>query len=117
MINPVGSTLSALRAFGKKMDVTANNIANVLTDEFKKSRATLSEGQNGGVSVNIEQVDTPGFPKETIRDDQVVPTESSNVDLAEELTEMIPTKTAYSANLKTLRTREEMMGSLLDILS
>lgn len=117
MIYPVGSTLTALNAYRKKMDVTANNIANVTTDEFKKSRVTMSENQNGGVSAIVDRVDTPGIEKETIRNDQIVLTESSNVDLAEELTEMIPTRTIYSANLKTLKTRNEMLGSLLDTMS
>ncbi|MBW2643832.1 MAG: hypothetical protein JRC89_10800 [Deltaproteobacteria bacterium] len=39
MISSVRSTLSALNAFDKKMDVIANNVANVETEEFKKSRA------------------------------------------------------------------------------
>lgn len=116
MIYPVNHAMTALTAFRKKMGVTANNIANVNTDEFKKSRVTFSEGSHGGVQANIAQIDTPGIPKETIRDDTIVEVESSNVDLAEELTEMIPTRIAYSANLKTLHTSEEMLGNLLNII-
>ncbi|MEJ2040643.1 MAG: flagellar basal body protein, partial [Desulfosarcinaceae bacterium] len=88
------SSLSALTAFRKNLDVTANNIANVNTDEFKKSRVTFSEGDGGGVSAQVQQINTSGVPKEVIRGDEVVEVESSNVDLAEELTEMIPTETA-----------------------
>lgn len=117
MVHSVGNTLTALSAYRKKMNVIANNVANVLTDEFKKGRVTLSENQSGGVSTTIDQVDAPGIPKDSIRDDQIVQVESSNVDLAEELTEMIPTKSAYSANLKALRTQNDMLGSLLDIMS
>jgi len=116
MIYPAGNTITALTAFRKKMDVTANNVANVSTDEFKKSRVTFSENKSGGVSATVDQVDTPGIPKETIRDDKVVEIESSNVDLAEELTETIPTKSGYGANLKTLHTMDDMLGSLMDIL-
>jgi flagellar hook protein FlgE len=39
------------------------------------------------------------------------------VDLNEELPEMVITQTAYSANLKTLKTQNDMLGSLLDIFS
>jgi len=117
MINPTDNSLSALTAFRKKMDVTANNIANVLTDEFKKSRVTFEEGSPGGVTTVIDRVETQGVPKETIRDDASVTVESSNVDLVQELTEMIPTQTAYTANLKTLKAQDDMMGSLLDIFS
>lgn len=116
MIYPTGNTLSAVNAFRKKMNVTANNVANVQTDEFKKSRVTFSESKSGGVSANVEKVDTPGITKESIRDDKIVETESSNVDLAEELPEMISTKAGYNANLKTLKIQDDLLGSLLDTI-
>ena len=115
MIDPVSQAISALSAFKKKSSVIANNVANVNTDEFKKSRATFAEGASGGIRVNIQEIDTPGIPKETIRDDEVTEVESSNVDLAEELTEMIPTTIGYKANLKTIKTHQDMLGSLFDI--
>lgn len=115
MISATDNSLSALSAFQKKMDVTANNIANVLTDEFKKSRVILEEGHPSGVNAVIDRVDTHGVPRETIRDDQAVTVESSNVDLAEELPELIVNRAAYGANLKALKAQEDMMGSLLDV--
>ncbi len=118
MISPLNSAVSAFSAYGKKLGVTANNIANVNTDEFKKSRTTMQEGANGGVKANIQEVDTPGYLKETVNESgETVEVETSNVDLAEELTEMIPTKASYSANLKSAQTYHQMMGSLLDIFS
>lgn len=117
MIYPASSTLSAFTAVRKKMDVTANNIANAGTDEFKKSRVTFSENTNGGVSATVDVVDTPGMPKETIRNDRIVDTESSNVDLTEELTDLVPTKHLYGANLKALQAQDDMLGSLIDVLS
>ncbi len=47
MISAIDKSLSALTAMGTKMDVTADNIANALTDEFKKSRVTFKEGVTG----------------------------------------------------------------------
>jgi flagellar hook protein FlgE len=117
MISAADNSLSALTAFRKKMDVTANNIANALTDDFKKSRVTMAENSTGGVNAVIDRVTTHGFPKESIQDGEQVTVESSNVDLSEELPEMVTTKTAYSANLKTLKAQDDMMGSLLDIFS
>jgi flagellar basal-body rod protein FlgC len=98
------------------MDVTANNIANVNTDEFKKSRVNLQEDSNGGVSAQVQQINTPGLPKEVQRGDRIEQVESSNVDLAEELTEMIPTQAFYKANIQSVRTSDKMLGSLLDIM-
>ena len=117
MIYPTSSTLTALNAYRKKMNVIANNVANANTAEFKKSRVTFSEGPNGGVSATVDRVETPGILKESFRNDQVVEVESSNVDLAEEITEMIPSKSIYGANLSALRTQDRMMGSLIDIFS
>jgi flagellar basal-body rod protein FlgC len=116
MIYPVSNALSALHAFRKQMDVTANNIANVNTDEFKKSRVNMQESPHGGVQADIQQIDSPGYPKEVIRDDEAVEVESSNVDLVEEMTDMITAKAGFNANLKTVSRANQMLGSLLDIL-
>jgi flagellar basal-body rod protein FlgC len=116
MIFPASPALSALSAYQKRMDVTANNVANLDTDEFKKSRVNMEEGENGGVKTSIQQINTPGMPKEVVREETIEETESSNVDLAEELTGMMSTKTSYSANLKTLKTQNEMLGHLFDML-
>ncbi len=109
------SALSALGAFGKKMDVTANNIANVNTEGFKKSRAVLEEA-NQGVLVTISRVNTPGAPIPA-EDGTGKMNESSNVDVGEEIVNLKTTKNAFQANLKTIQAEEEMLGSLFDILA
>lgn len=114
MVSPLQSGISALSAFSSKMGVTANNIANVDTDEFKKSRTLLSANEHGGVKASVQTVDTPGYPKETYQDGQPVDGEASNVDLNEEMTEIIPTTVGYKANLKSVQAWDEMLGSLLD---
>ena len=116
MIPSVNSTISALRANKTILGVTANNIANANTDEFKKSRAILKEGANGDVVVDINRVNTPGHRYQELEGDQLVEKESSNVDLEEELPEMMITQRTYEANLKVLQTRDNMLGSLLDIM-
>jgi flagellar basal-body rod protein FlgC len=116
MVGALDASVSGVNAFQKKLEVGANNIANLNTDAFKKKRALLSEGDNGGVKVDIDQVDLPGYPRERVVNGEVVETESSNVDLAEELTEMIPTQTGYTANLKAIQNQDEMLGALLDIV-
>jgi len=99
------------------MGVTANNIANVNTEEFKKSRATMIEGVNGGVEVDVEKVNTPGHRYQELRGDQMVEKETSNVNLEEELPDLMVTQRTYEANLKILQTRDKMLGSMLDIIS
>ena len=99
------------------MRVTANNIANVNTEEFKKSRATMKEGLNVGVEVDVQKVDTPGHRYQELQGDQMVDKETSNVNLEEELPDLMVTKHTYEANLKVLQTRDKMLGSMLDIIS
>lgn len=104
------AALSALRSFGKKMDVTANNIANADTDGFKKSQAVLEEANPSGVTVSISKVNTPGamiLSEEALR-------ETSNVSLDEELINLKTTKHAYNANLKMMKAEDERLGTLLD---
>jgi flagellar hook protein FlgE len=116
MISPFNGTFSALQAYKTQMAVTSNNIANVNTEEFKKSKATLKEGSNGGVQVDINRVDTPGYRYEEIEDGQPVEKETSNVDLAEELPQMMVTQHAYKANMKVVQTQDEILGTALNIV-
>ena len=116
MIASVNGSVSALQAYRTKLGVTAYNIANVNTEEFKKNRATVKEGLNGGVEVNIQSIDTPGYRYGRLEGDEVVEKESSNVDLGEEIPEMMISHRSYQANLKTLQSYDDILGTLLDIL-
>lgn len=116
MISAVNSTVSALQAYNKQMAVSSNNIANVNTDSFKKSRALLKEGSNGDVQVEVKRVNTPGHRYQELENDQLVDKETSNVDLAEEIPQMMITQHAYKANMKVLQAQDQMLGTTLDIL-
>ena len=110
----MSSAVSAINAFDKKMAVISNNIANSQTEGFKKSRADLKEGEAGAVEVNISVVDTPG-PVITVEENNgIVEKEMSNVDLAEEIPQTIIAQSGFEANLKILKTEDEMLGTLLD---
>ena len=116
MISALNGTLSALRAFVTKLGATADNIANVNTDGFKRNRAVLHEDDNGGVRVELSKDQSPGLRYDVIEDGKKVEKETSNVDLAEEIPDLMLTKRAYQANLKTIETQDEMLGSLLDTI-
>jgi flagellar hook protein FlgE len=116
MISAVSSAVSALNAIETKMAVLSNNVANSQTNGFKKSRTDLKEGDNGAVQVEITQVNTLGPMVAVEENGGMVEKEMSNVDLTEELPQTIIAKTGYDANLKMLKTQDEMMGSLLDII-
>ena len=117
MISGIYSSISALLGFQTKVESTANNVANVNSDGYKKTKVTLHEGQTQGVTVNIQQVEDPGpMVYEQTNEGQVL-VEKSNVDLTEELPNLMLAKRFYQANLKVIKTEDEMLGSLLDIKS
>jgi flagellar basal body rod protein FlgG len=114
MSNAANIALAALNAFDKKNDVIANNIANVNTDGFKKSRATMAETVPAGVKVSAERVNTPGdtVTIEGVKDGK---RETSNVNTEEEIIALSVNAVDYEANLKTVKTTGEMQGTLFDI--
>ena len=124
MINGVYAALSALDGFSTKTAVVSNNVANSNTDDYKKSRAVLEEGLNGGVEVSIQKIDTPGTPV-SYEDNNTVGAEgassaqtkeTSNVDLAEETVQLITAQRGHEANLTSIKVQDEMQGSIIDIL-
>jgi flagellar hook protein FlgE len=116
MISPVQSTLSALQAYKSQMEVTSNNIANVNTAGFKKSRAILKQGANGRVQTDIKRVDTPGYRYQAPEGKKAGEAETSNVDLTEELPQMMVVQHAYKANMKVIQTQDEILGTALNIM-
>ena len=116
MITPIRSNVSALQAFSKQMAVSANNVANSLSDDFKKSRAINTEGENGQVKVTITKIDTPGPLVEDPLSETGELKELSNTDIVEELTNQIIIEQGFKANAKVIKTYEETIGSLIDMI-
>jgi flagellar hook protein FlgE len=116
MSEAIKSALSALRATLGKQDVTANNIANVNTHDFKKSRAAFEETPPSGVKVTVSRLETPGAP---LPADEGTGEghEMSSVSLEEELVDLITTRHSFTANIRTIQTEDEMQGSLLDTIA
>lgn len=116
MINTINSNLSALMAYGKKMAVHTNNIANMDSEGFKKSRAIITQSPYQTVSIETEQSESMFRPVSEVDDAQAILNNSNKVDLAEEIVGAEIARTGYSANLTLIKTAEEMAGSLLDII-
>ena len=109
----IQSSLSAIKAFGTKMGVTANNIANVETEEFKKSTATLVEGSKENVEVEIDQPDIPGPVVVEVTNGQLTEKEMSNVDLAEEMANMISASRSYQSNVEVVNSAKQLLSATL----
>ena len=109
----VDASLSALWSLSTRQSVSANNVANTESEEFKKSRTVLEENQNGGVSAKVQQVNTPGT---MVMQEDGTMKELSNVDLVQEMTDMAVTKNSYKANIKAIQTADEMDKTTLDLI-
>jgi flagellar basal body rod protein FlgG len=116
MLEAMNTALSALGAYLRKQDVTANNIANTSTSDFKRSKAAFEETSPAGVKVTLSRVETPGTP---LPPDEINGEghQMSNVSLEEEIVDLITTRHAFAANVKTIQTEDEMQGTLLDIIA
>lgn len=96
-MNTISSiAVSGVQAASTRLNVSAHNVANANTPDFQKQVVRQSQ-ETAGVVTTIGKSDEVG------------------VDLAAELVEQQAASYDYKANLRAIRTQEEMMGSLLDI--
>jgi flagellar basal-body rod protein FlgC len=113
MISGISSSLSALNAFGNKLSYVARNVANVNTDGYKKTVATITENEQSLPEVTTTRPDTPG----PIFAEYGIEREMSNVDLNLEFPQMIISQRGYEANIVSLRTQMDTYKSVLDIFA
>ena len=101
-VNSIG--LSGMNAAALGIAVTANNVANVSTPDFKAQRLEQEDLAQGGTRPSSLRESQEGSAPE-----------GSNVDLASEFTNLISQGDAYQANLKVLQTQSQMLGTVMDL--
>ncbi|MFA9562116.1 MAG: flagellar basal body rod C-terminal domain-containing protein [Nitrospirota bacterium] len=109
------SALSGVQAGSRILGASAHNIANAQTENFKRTRTTLEESSSGGVVVSLSKDHRPG-PQFTTGEDPFTLREGSNVELEEELIHTLEATHLIEANLASIRTQDQVLGSLLDIM-
>lgn len=124
--------LSGLAAAAKRLQVSAENVANLRSVGYAPDRSQRE--QEGYQARRVQQVSTAnGGVKATpipISPASVLSYEPSdpdadaegliarpNVSLEEELVEQLLAEKAYKANLKVIEAQDEMLGRVLDIES
>ena len=108
--NTTSMALSGLNAAKTRLNVSAHNVANSNTDGFDPKRVDQVDLQGGGTAAKISQ---PDMPNPTyMRNGSLV--EASNTDLVSERVDQLQASNSFKANLVTLRTSDEMLGSLFD---
>jgi flagellar basal-body rod protein FlgC len=112
MISGLSASVSGLWVFVRKLENAARNIANSNTDGYKTKKATIVEDEVGSPTVSISVDETPGA---SFQDADGMIRETSNVELSREITDLSIAQRGYEANLKSIKARDEMLDSLLDI--
>ncbi|GAB6176428.1 flagellar basal body rod C-terminal domain-containing protein [Desulfobaculum senezii] len=108
----LGTAQSALSAFSTAQAVTANNIANVNTEEFMPSRTDFEERPDYS-GVAVADISQEGSAVPTAGG--VLPSPApSQTDLAVEMTTLMSNQRAFEASAAVVRTQDEMLGTLLD---
>ena len=115
MISAIHSALSGLAAYAKQVEVTANNVANVNTDGFKNSHTEFVSVETGGVLPVVRKDDSAGPTVLSDRGQGPTQMELSNVDLGEETINQILAQREFEANIHTLQTADDMLGTVLDM--
>jgi flagellar hook protein FlgE len=103
---------SGLRLQDKRLDQSANNVANLETDGFEAQRVTAESQAGGGV---VARTSPTYSPHATLLKDDGSITLASNTDLADERVTQLSSLRSFQANVATLRTSDEMLGELVNL--
>lgn len=97
-------SLAGLNAATLGVGVTANNVANVNSKDYRSKRVDFQDVLEGGVR------------PEGMRESEANPAPgSSNVDLATEFTNLLAYADTYKVNAKVLEVQQELLGTVMDL--
>jgi flagellar basal body rod protein FlgB len=85
----------------------AHNIANVNTDNFIPTDTRIVDGGNGAITASSPKADNQNSTSITFA--------PSQTDLAVELTDQVQIEAINEVNINAIRTKDEMLGTLLDL--
>ncbi len=102
--SPIGRLgLSGLQAATKVQNNSAHNVANINTAGFEPGRTSLEEVPEG-VRATVQ----------TGRANPRAESDYSSVDIGQEMVTQITASAMYRANLASIQTEDEVLGTLLD---
>lgn len=112
----IQNNVSGMQAFSRQISVSANNVANLLSDDFKASRAVINQDANQQVKAQVTPTNASGpLVEDPLKNDGSLKT-LSNTDIAQEFTRQISAQHGFNANAKTIQTYDQTIGSLLDMM-
>ena len=101
MNSTLSIAMSGLNAASTRLNVSAHNIANSQTPDFKRQRVEQSAQAEGGVSVTLDSASAP----------EQAPLGSLTEDIVQQMTAAYD----FKANLKVIQTEQDLLGQLLDL--
>ncbi len=118
MVQGIAASMNAIQAVAERFNRTGRNIANLNTNGYKADRVVFGEGpQPGTVQANVSVDLSPGPVRAEETEEGMELVEMSNVDLAKEMVNMMIDQRSIEANLKALKTADQMLGTIIDIKS
>ena len=97
------ANVSSLIAHQGFANANANNVANVNTDGFVPTQTNLTNS-SGSVNANFQKADDNGSVL-------------SQTNLSKEIPDQIIVQNGHEVQASAIKTQDEMIGSLLDILT
>jgi flagellar hook protein FlgE len=98
-------SLSGMKAAAQNVQVTANNVANLRSEDFQAKRLDQADQAAGGTR-----------PSQIVASEQQAsPPGGSNVELEREMVNLMRDETAYSANAAVVQTQGQIMGAVMDL--
>lgn len=89
---------NSMMAHTQYMNASAQNVANVNTEDYQALQTTLQSSGEGNIQAVSEQVDR-------------------GTELSRDLTDQITIEGGFDAQVRSIKTQDEILGTLLDIKS
>jgi flagellar basal body rod protein FlgB len=97
LVRAISNALSGIRSASRRQEVSAHNVANLLTDDFQPQRTLQREAREGGSTAEVQRSATP-----------------ESVDVAEEFVQQSLAALQTRASLRVLGTSLELVDEILD---
>lgn len=104
MISSLSAAASGISSASFRADIGAHDVANINTPGFSQTRPVQSSLQNGTQVSALQKI----APQSA---------DYSATELAEEAVEQIGNSISLKANAQTIRTQDDMLGDVIDLLA
>jgi flagellar hook protein FlgE len=109
----ISSNISSINANQTFMDNSANNIANLNTNNFKSTDTIIKSSNDNVEAFSLKKIVDINKINNTQNINEI--NKVSETNLTKEMIDQINIENTTKVNLQSIRTQNNMLGSLLDI--